>query len=359
MTSPSNNPSSQELFDAQAHVWNFIFNYLNSMSLKCAIQLGIPDIIHKHGKPMSLDQLVDALSIDKSKSRCVYRLMRILTHSKFFVEEEEEEEARYSLTLASRLLLKDEPLSIAPFALAMMDPILIEPCHHVSEWFQSNDEISCPFVTKYGMGFFEYARNKERWNKVFNEGMASDARFVNSLLIREYKQVFEGLDSIVDVGGGTGAAAKAIVSAFPGLKCTVLELPHVIAGLEGTDNLNFVGGDMFNFIPHAHAVFFKWIFHDWTDEECIKILEKCKEAITSGDNKTDGKVIIVEIVVDDQKENQKATETQLLFDMLMMIEVTGKERTEKEWANLFFSAGFSNYKITPVLGLRSIIEVFP
>ncbi|WMV49020.1 hypothetical protein MTR67_042405 [Solanum verrucosum] len=37
------------------------------MSLKSAIQLNIPDIIHKHGKPMTLDELANALSINKSK----------------------------------------------------------------------------------------------------------------------------------------------------------------------------------------------------------------------------------------------------------------------------------------------------
>jgi hypothetical protein len=45
--------------------------------------------------------------------------------------------------------------------------------------------------------------------------------------------------------------------------------------------------------------------------------------------------------------------------MLMMILATGKERNEKEWAKLFTDAGFSNYKINPVLGLRSLIEVYP
>lgn len=100
----------------------------------------------------------------------------------------------------------------------------------------------------------------------------------------------------------------------------------------------------------------QWIFHDWNDEESVKLLEKCREAIIS----TGGKVIIVEMVVNDQKEDHKATATQLLFDMLMMVEVYGgKERTERDWAKLFFAAGFTTYKITPLLGLRSVIEVYP
>lgn len=60
-----------ELLEAQTHVWNHIFNFINSMTLKCAIQLGIPDIISKHGKPMTLNELVSALTINLSKTRCV------------------------------------------------------------------------------------------------------------------------------------------------------------------------------------------------------------------------------------------------------------------------------------------------
>lgn len=57
--------------------------------------------------------------------------------------------------------------------------------------------------------------------------------------------------------------------------------------------------------------------------------------------------------------HEETIETQLFFDMLMMVLVRGKERDKKEWSQLFLEAGFSNYKITPILGLRSLIEVYP
>lgn len=100
----------------------------------------------------------------------------------------------------------------------------------------------------------------------------------------------------------------------------------------------------------------QWILHDWSDKECLKILKKCKEAIPSNGK---GKVIIIDIVLNDNKEDHDLTEAKLHFDFLMMVLVTGRERSEKELKNLFFKAGFSHYKITPMFGLRSLIEVFP
>ncbi|XP_057796260.1 flavonoid 8-O-methyltransferase 1-like [Salvia miltiorrhiza] len=349
--------STQEFLDAQTHVWNLTFNFINSMSLKSALQLGIPDIIRKHGKPITLSQLADALPINKAKSHGLHRLMRILVHSKIFdlVKNDEGEDA-YSLTVASRLLLRDEPFGFAHFALSMIDPVVVDSFHHVTEWF--GDECPTPFFTRNGTTVWEYAGNDKNWNKLFNEGMASDARFTGNFLVENCKHVFEGLNTVVDVAGGTGAVAKAAAAAFPGLKCTVLDLPHVVAGLEGSQNLSFVSGNMFEFIPPADAVILKWILHDWNDEHCVKILEKCKEAILAS-KENGGKVIIVDMVVDYEKQEDKAIETHLFFDMLMMIGLAGKERTEKEWAKLFSVAGFQNYKITPILGLRSVIEVFP
>ncbi|KAL0405096.1 UNVERIFIED_CONTAM: 8-hydroxyquercetin 8-O-methyltransferase [Sesamum latifolium] len=212
MALPNGIESTEELLAAQAHVWNHMSSLINSMSLKCAIQLCIPDIIHKHNKPITLSQLIHSLPINKANSTCLARLMRILIHSKFFINvkisnDEEEEEEAYWLTPASRLLLRDEPLSIAPLALAMLDPVLVDPWHHVSEWFQ-NDRAS-PFVTKHGRLELIDQRNK------FNEGMDSDARFVSSVVIKECRQVFDGLKSMVDVGGGIGTVARAITEAFP------------------------------------------------------------------------------------------------------------------------------------------------
>nr|POE66279.1 (+)-6a-hydroxymaackiain 3-o-methyltransferase 2 [Quercus suber] len=186
--------NATELLNAQAQKWNHIFNFVNSMSLKCAIELGIPDIIHNHGKPMTLSELITALPIHPTKSPHVYRLMRILIHSGFFapkITSENDQEEAYALT---------EPSS---------------------------------------------------------EAMASDARLVMNVVVDKCKSVFEGLESFVDVGGGIGTVAKAIADTFPDIECTVFDPPHVVADFQGSKNLKYVGGDMFEAIPPADAVFMK------------------------------------------------------------------------------------------------------
>ncbi|KAI3719734.1 hypothetical protein L6452_20638 [Arctium lappa] len=361
-----NGELSSDLLHSQAHIWNHIFSFINSMSLKCAVQLQIPDIIHRHGAPMSFSELVEALSINKERSHFIYRLMRILVHSGFFLKQTlsiinegdgEEEKEVYLLAPASRLLLKEEPLSIRPFLLAMLDPMLMNPWQHLSKWFQNDGDI-CPFQTTHGRSLWDFAGQEPKLNQLFNDAMASDARLVTNVILKDCKAAFEGLNSIVDVGGGTGTVTKAIAKAFPKLNCISFDLPHVVNGMEGSKNLSYVGGDMFESIPEVDAVFMKWILHDWSDEECIKILKRCKEAIPSKEN--GGKLIIVDMVVKNHEGGtDESLKTQLFFDMLMMTLTTGKERTEKEWIKLLLVAGFSDYKFTPILGLRSLIEVYP
>ncbi|KAH6775380.1 hypothetical protein C2S52_012941 [Perilla frutescens var. hirtella] len=356
---PNGELSTEQLLQAQAHVWNHTFAFINSMSLKCAIQLGIPDIIHKHGEPMSLSQLVESIPADKAKSQSIHRLMRVLVHSNFFIEDggsDDHEETRYWLTPASRLLLKEAPLSVAPLVLLVLDPMLTKPWHHMSEWL-ANECHPTQFEAAHGLAFWERAAHEPSMGSLFDEAMCSDSRLVARVLVRDYKHVLDGIESLVDIGGGTGTMAKAIVDALSGMKCIVVDLPHVVAGLKSTDNLSFVGGDMFETIPPADAVLLKWIMHDWDDESCLKILKRCKDAVTS--NGTRGKVMIIDVVVDINKEDDEVVGDQLYFDMAMMSYFNGKERSEKEWAKLLSDAGFTSYKITPAFGVRSLIEVYP
>lgn len=76
-------------------------------------------------------------------------------------------------------------------------------------------------------------------------------------LVATYPQIVDGLRSLVDVGGGTGTTVEVIAEAFPGLRCTLFDLPHVVAKALKNDSFNVVAGDMFEKIPSADAILLK------------------------------------------------------------------------------------------------------
>ncbi|OEL16668.1 O-methyltransferase ZRP4, partial [Dichanthelium oligosanthes] len=85
-------------------------------------------------------------------------------------------------------------------------------------------------------------------------------------------------------------------------------------------------------------------------------LKNCMQAISPRD--AGGKVIIMDMVVGYGPSNIKHLETQVMFDLFIMM-VNGVERDEQEWKNIFIQDGFKDYKILTVVGALSIIEVYP
>ncbi|CAI0458417.1 unnamed protein product [Linum tenue] len=355
--------NTSSLLQAQSHIWHHAFNFVTSMSLKCAVQLGLPEAVQAHSGPISLPELISALSLPPAKAPYLHRLLRLVAHSGFLsLHNKLNDVERYSLTPAGQLLLSDNPYNAGSLLLAVLDPVLTEPFHRMSAWFRSenDDDGTTPFsATHGGKMVWEYMAMEPEFATLFNDAMARDSCLIAEVVVKEGRSAFEGVGSLVDVAGGTGNMAKALAKAFPGMSCTVLDLPHVVSGLEdGGNNVKYVAGDMFESIPAADAVLLKWIMHDWSDEKCVKILSKCRTAVT-GEGKAAGQVIIIDMVLGNQSLDEKLRGVQYAFDMEMMVSLTGKERTEEEFAKLFFDAGFSSYHINPILGTRALIQVYP
>lgn len=89
------------------------------------------------------------------------------------------------------------------------------------------------------------------------------------------------------------------------------------------------------------------ILHDWSDEDCVKILRQCKKAIPP--KEAGGKVIIIDMVVGSAPQDVSMQEAQALTDLFIM-SINGVEREEHEWRKIFFESGFDDYKVTPILG---------
>ncbi|XP_037463399.1 probable O-methyltransferase 2 [Triticum dicoccoides] len=99
----------------------------------------------------------------------------------------------------------------------------------------------------------------------------------------------------------------------------------------------------------------KLVLHHWSDDDCVKILTQCKNAIPSREE--GGKVIVIDIVVEPSL-GPVMFEAQTLMDLLMLVFTRGRQRSENDWRELFMKAGFTDYKIIKKLGARGVIEVY-
>ncbi|PHT49889.1 hypothetical protein CQW23_09636 [Capsicum baccatum] len=95
------------------------------------------------------------------------------------------------------------------------------------------------------------------------------------------------------------------------MKYTILDLPHVVANMPQTENLSFVRGGMLQSISHADAILLKLVKHNWSDENCVKILKRFKEASTYNDEGRKGKVIIIDMVLNRDKDEAGMTELKM------------------------------------------------
>ena len=110
---------------------------------------------------------------------------------------------------------------------------------------------------RHGKSLWELTNEIPEFNELFNMTMAGDSRVTVKAMASQCGEAFQGLSSLVDVGGGDGTMARGIAEAFPDVKCTLYDLPQVIDALPEIPLVEAVGGDMFEKIPSADAVFMK------------------------------------------------------------------------------------------------------
>jgi hypothetical protein len=169
---------------------------------------------------------------------------------------------------------------------------------------------------------------------------------------------FSSFGTVVDVGGGHGGLITSILKANPELKGILLDAPQVIEGARPkieaaglADRCETVAGDFFKSVPEGgDAYVMKWIIHDWDDERAITILKNIRNQMGRS-----GKVIIVDCVVPENNEPDFSK----LFDLNMLVMTGGKERTEKEFAQLLGAAGFRLLRVIPTKVPTSIVEAEP
>ncbi|KAL1565873.1 acetylserotonin O-methyltransferase-like isoform X1 [Salvia divinorum] len=278
---------------AEVEIWQYVFGFTPMAVVKCAIELEIADAVESRGGAVSLPDLASAVACSPS---ALGRIMRYLTHRGFF--ELHESTNQYSNTPLSLLILKSGANSLAPLLVMEASPTMLAPWHGLGA--RASRDGSSGFKAAHGEEIWEFGSQNPAQSKLFNDGMASHARRAVSEIVERYGGVFEGIGSLVDVGGGDGTALRCIVEACPWIRGINYDLPHVVSAAQQRQGVEHVAGDMFEHVPKADAAFIMWVLHDWSDDECVQILTKCREAVP----KEPGKVIIAEAVIFEGEEDK-------------------------------------------------------
>nr|QAX90922.1 caffeic acid O-methyltransferase [Catalpa bungei]QAX90944.1 caffeic acid O-methyltransferase [Catalpa bungei] len=339
---------------AKVEIWQYVLGFITTKVVKWTIDLKLPDAVESHGGPITLSQLSAAVGCPTA---ALHRIMRFLTHKGIFKKQinlsksPDPESIYYCQTPLSRLLARDK---LALYLLIQAGPSEELDMDFSAEYMKAgrgsgSDNLSLSEDTIWD------AKVDATHDKLFREFLACHAKIVTTSLIDYCQEVFEGVGSLVDVGGHEGMAIGMLVKAFPWIRGTNFDLPDVIARASPIDGVEHVGGNMFESIPKADAVMLMSVLHDWSDDICLDILKKCKEAIPVDT----GKVIIVEVVIDEEGRDEY-TGTRLAMDLaIMTATIKGKERTNKEWAQLLNAAGFSRHIIKHMKAIESVIEAYP
>jgi hypothetical protein len=313
-------------------------------AVSCLAQLGIPDLLE--GGPKSADELANKLGAEPN---ALYRLMRATACVGVLAEDSE---GRFSQTPMSAVLCSNAQPGLRGLA------IMGGREWHGRGWSQLE---YCVRTGKqalekiYGMSVFEFFSKNPEEAQIFDDAMTGLSTIDGPAVADAYN--FEGIHTIVDVGGGRGLLLATLLKKNPNLKGILYEVPHVLVGAKGgalkpfMDRCTLASGDMFSSVPEgADAFIMKHIIHDWPDDDCIKLLKACRHGINPG-----GKLLVVDCVIHGGNHFSPGK----FLDLQMLIFPSGRERTEAQFRELFAAAGWKLSRVIPTAAQDSIIEGLP
>lgn len=342
MSSPANQqtgppPAADQMFQIISGFWI-------SRAVYVIARLGIPDLL-KSG-PRTAAELASATSMHTAS---LFRVLRALVSVGVLSAEDD----RFALTPVSETLITDQPGSLRWFAVSELGQ------EHYPAWGNLMHSVKTgeiAFDNFFGMDVWKYFSRNPDDAAVFHDSMSGITAATNEAVTTLYD--FSGFNKLVDVGGGHGGLITGILKKNPNLKGVLFDAPEVIekarpkieaAGL--ADRCETVSGDFFQTVPEGgDAYIMKWIIHDWEDEKSNTILTNIRNRILAN-----GKLILVDCVVPETDEPHFSK----FIDLNMLVMTGGKERTEREFAELLAAARFRLLRVIPTDLPTSIVEAEP
>jgi SAM-dependent methyltransferase len=298
--------------------------------------LRVPELLAKHGS-LTARQLTETHGVD-ARPEFLERALRVCASVGILTEAAD---GRFGPTPLSAVLTPESPDSVRAFVELIG-----------GRWWKLMGAL--PEALRTGQNQTKAQTGREPWessdaNRQEQFGRAMKSRVQDTRGVLEHYD-FSRAHTVVDVGGGFGHLALAILQRHPRVKAIVLDLPDVVALAQRhamaedpavLERLTFVGGDMFADVPNGDVYVLKTVIHDWDDARCVQVLRNCRVRLPA-----DGRVLCVDKVLPPLGDTSAAGAK--LLDMLMMVSLPGKERTEAEWRAIFEQAGLRLVAITAI-----------
>jgi hypothetical protein len=317
---------------------SLIRGFQQSAAVNVAADLGLSDLLVSG--PRTVTDLATATSThEETLGRLLHALSTIGVY-------EERPDGTYANTDLGEGLRADVPGSLRSLARTVGTPTHWAAWGHLGTSVRTGENA---FQALHGVDVWTHRLAHPVENQVFNDNMASLTSTVAAAVATAYD--FEGLASVVDVGGGEGVLLAAVLGRHPGLTGTVFDLPHAVAEAPPSADLaprwSAVAGSFFEQVPAADAYLVKSILHDWPDDRCVEILGTLRRGLNP-----EGVVLLVETVLGRPGHEQAAA----FSDLNMLVMPGGRERTEQQYAALFAAAGLELTRVIDTDSRLSVIE---
>ncbi|KAK8502708.1 hypothetical protein V6N13_046828 [Hibiscus sabdariffa] len=351
--------TDEEDKEAQHHAMQLISSSVVPMALQAAIELGVLEIIQRAGPDamLSPSQIASQLPCQSNpKAPTVLdRILRllashsILTFSLVTNLKDGQVERLYGLAPVAKYFIRSPSGgSLSPLLDLYQDKVTLD------SWYKLKDAVlegENPFTKTHGMTVHEYLRNDARFEDIFKVAMIDYNKLFVEEMLQSY-QGFDGLNSLVDVGGGNGFILHSIVSKYPSIKGINFDLPHIIEKSPSYPGIENVAGDVFKSVPKGDAIFTKWLLQHFDDKKLVELLKNCYEALPAS-----GKVIAVQTVIPEGPDANPSYRSVYQFDVnTLSMNEGAKERTEKEYESLAKEAGFSRFRVACCILGFSVME---
>jgi hypothetical protein len=308
--------------------------YIPTRVIYVAAKLELADHIGDDGE--SAQALAQKLNVDAA---ALYRLMRVLAGLGVLNQDGND---RFFVTAFGETLRKDSPQSVRDYAMYSHE-IVYDSFKGIAEGVRSGK----PVIDD----FFGFLRANPEKEAVFHAGMSNRGRIESAAVLEAY--TFSESQTVVDVGGGNGGFLSATLARYNHLSGMLFDQPSAIdaakAGRGGPlPRCTLLAGDFFSAVPSGGDVYvLKRVLFDWTDEEAVKILKNCRQAMQSG-----ALLLIIEPFIGPPNEPSPAH----LYDMMFLVLLHGRLRTVDEYAGLLGQTSFHIERILPTESEVSILE---